>query len=85
MKGISALVILSCLVFVPRPLAIAAPTASDWPALGADASQSNYNPGEKIIKSANALKLKVRWTSAIAEQSYPIVAAGHVYVPVVYK
>lgn len=60
----------------------AAPSNSDWPALNADAAQSNYNPSETSISAHNVLKLKVKWTAAIPDVSYPVVAGGHVYLPV---
>lgn len=63
-----------------------APAASSsWPSLNGDAGQSNDNPVEKAITARNALKLKVRWCAVIAGQSYPVVAGGRVYVPIVSR
>lgn len=82
MKKLASL-ILGILLLTGQPSARAASTGSDWPSLGFDAAQSNNNSAEMRITPQNALKLKVKWTSPIADASYPIVAAGRVYLPVI--
>lgn len=57
-------------------------TSSDWPSLNYDGTQSNDNTAEKTLTAQNVLKLKVRWTAPTLDVSYPIVAGGHVYIPV---
>jgi hypothetical protein len=59
-----------------------AASTSDWPSLGADAAQNNYNASETALTPKNVLKLKVKWTAPIPDVSYPVVANGRVYVPV---
>lgn len=60
----------------------AAEPSADWPSLGADAAQSNYNPGEHTITAQNALKLHIHWSVPTTAASYPIVSGGQVYVPI---
>lgn len=85
MKRLWAPIILGCILVVGQPAVRAAPPSSDWPALNADAAQSNYNPNEATINGKNVLKLKAKWSAPIADQSYPIVAAGRVYLPIPAK
>ena len=61
----------------------AATPGSDWPSLNYDAAQSNDNSAEKTLTARNVLRLKVKWTTPIADVSYPVVASKHVYVPIV--
>lgn len=61
----------------------ASPSTSDWPSLNFDAAQSNNNLDEKALNSRNILKLKVRWFASIADASYPVIAGGNAYLPVV--
>src|SRR5579875_573564 len=61
----------------------ATPPASNWPALNYDAGQTNDNPNETTLTASNVLKVKVLWSQPIADNSYPIVAGGRVYDPVV--
>lgn len=56
---------------------------SDWPSLNYDAAQSNDNSAETTLTARNVLKLKVKWTAPIADVSYPVVANGRIYVPIV--
>jgi len=84
MVRLRSLVILGVLLFAGQPSARAAPAGtSDWPSLNADAAQSNYNAAEKTITSKNVLKVKVRWAASIPDVSYPVVANGRVYLPVI--
>ncbi|HLJ66215.1 MAG TPA: PQQ-binding-like beta-propeller repeat protein [Chloroflexota bacterium] len=89
MSRVTTLIILGCvlaagLLSPTRPVA-AAPAASpsDWPSLNYDAAQSNYNAAERSLSARNVLKLRVkRWPAILTtDQSYPIVAAGRLYVP----
>jgi outer membrane protein assembly factor BamB len=82
-KRVGSLIILGLLLLAGQLSARAAPLSSDWPSINFDAAQSNDNGGETTLTAHNVLKLKVRWTSPIAEASYPIVAGGRVYLPVV--
>lgn len=87
MKTLATFIILGCMLAAGIPSVSAAPP-SDWPSLNADASQSNYNPTEKTITAGNFLKLSVKkWQSAVLlpNASYPIVAGGRVYVPILSK
>ncbi|HZS93500.1 MAG TPA: PQQ-binding-like beta-propeller repeat protein [Chloroflexota bacterium] len=61
----------------------ATPPPSDWPALNYDAGQTNDNPNESTLTASNVLKVKVLWSRPIADNSYPIVAGGRVYDPVI--
>ena len=81
MQKLATLFILGSLLFAGR--VSAAPAASAWGALDGDASQSNFNSIEKSITPGNALKMSVKWSVAIAEQSYPVVSGGRIYAPVV--
>jgi outer membrane protein assembly factor BamB len=95
MKKAAPLIILWCALLAGSPLvgqrARAAPLSSDWPSLNFDAAQSNYNSTEKTISAHNVLKLKVKWvypsgacspSFPMSDASYPILAAGHVFVPI---
>jgi outer membrane protein assembly factor BamB len=93
MKKATPLIILWCALMAISPAARAAPPAapSDWPSLNFDSAQSNYNSVEKTLSSHNVLKLKVKWVYPgktcspgfpMADASYPVAAAGHVFVPV---
>ncbi|HEX8919799.1 MAG TPA: PQQ-binding-like beta-propeller repeat protein, partial [Chloroflexota bacterium] len=55
-----------------------------WRQLNADATQSNYNATEKTLSTHTFLHLRVKWsvTTAPLSLSYPIVAGGRVYIPV---
>ena len=66
------------------PVSSASPP-SDWPSLSNDAAQSNFNSVERALTVKNVLKLKVKWGSPTASQSYPIVYQGRVYIPVIYR
>ncbi|MDQ2744892.1 MAG: PQQ-binding-like beta-propeller repeat protein [Chloroflexota bacterium] len=63
-----------------RPLAAAQGEAA-WPSLNYDAAQSNNNTTENVLNGRNVLKLKVRWTAPVPSVSYPVIADGQVYVP----
>src|SRR5947209_4568330 len=56
--------------------------SSSWPALNADAAQSNYNPDTTALTAKNVLKVKARWCAVTAAASYPIVSGGRVFLPV---
>lgn len=83
MRRIVALTILGAAVLAGQPPASAAPVQSDWPSLNADAAQSNFNRVETSLTAANVLKLRVRWSARVADQSYPVVAGGRLYLPFV--
>jgi outer membrane protein assembly factor BamB len=82
-KRVGSLIILGLLLLAGQLSARAAALSSDWPSLNFDAAQSNDNRAENTLTARNVLKLKVRWTSPIADASYPIVTAGRAYLPVV--
>jgi outer membrane protein assembly factor BamB len=80
MTRLAALIILGAALMAGQ--AHAASNVSNWPALDADSAESNYNPIETVIGPKNALKLTVKWSAVSADQSYPVVLNGRVYVPV---
>ncbi len=80
MRLLPVLAILGLLIWSGMSPAGAA-TPSDWPSLGANAAQSNFNADETALTTKNVRKLKVKWTVPIPDVSYPVVAGGHVYVP----
>jgi hypothetical protein len=79
------LIILGLLAFAGLIPTRAAGGPSDWPSLNADAAQSNASPLEQVISRRNVLKLKVKWAAAIPDISYPVVAGGRVYVPIIER
>lgn len=81
MQKLATLIILGALLLAGRASAASAPSV--WASLDGDSSQSNFNPVEKSITPGNALKMNVKWSVAIAEQSYPVVSGGRIYAPVV--
>jgi PQQ-like domain len=82
MRRLGMLIILGLLVIAGQIPARAAASTSDWPSLNADAAQSNSNPSEQILAKRNVLKLKGKWAVSVPDISYPVVAGGRVYVPV---
>lgn len=80
MRLLPVLAILGLLIWSGMTPAGAA-TPSDWPSLGANAAQSNFNADETVLTTGNVRKLKVKWTAPIPDVSYPVVAGGRVYVP----
>jgi outer membrane protein assembly factor BamB len=80
MRLLPVLAILGFLLWSGMSAAGAA-TPSDWPSLGANAAQSNFNAAETALTTKNVRKLKVKWTAPIPDISYPVVAGGRVYVP----
>lgn len=83
MRNIGSLVILGVLLLAGQSTVRASAPGSDWPSLNYDAAQSNNNTAEKVITAKNVLKFKAKWTVPIPDASYPIVAGGRVYVPIV--
>lgn len=73
--------VLGALLLAGRVPAHASSPTSDWPSLNADAAQSNDNPTETTLTAQNVLKLRVKWTASISQQSYPVVVNQRVYVP----
>src|SRR5947209_6196938 len=78
----ASLFILGILLLAAGSTAGAAPVPSSWPSLDADAAHSNNNTAETTLTARNVLKLKVKWTAPETNLSYPIVAGGSVYAPV---
>ena len=81
----ASLLILGILLLAAGSTAGAAPSPSNWPSLDMDAAHSNYNTAETTLTARNVLKLKVKWTAPETNLSYPIVAGGSVYVPVLER
>jgi hypothetical protein len=82
MRKLAALIILGALLLASVTSAHGAAPSADWPSLDYDAAHSNYNSGETTLTVHNVLKLKVKWIAPETNVSYPVVAAGKVYVPV---
>ncbi|HEY8687224.1 MAG TPA: PQQ-binding-like beta-propeller repeat protein [Chloroflexota bacterium] len=82
MNKLASLFILGILLLAAGSTAGAAPSPSNWPSLDADAAHSNNNTAESTLTARNVLKLKVKWTAPETNLSYPIVAGGGVYAPV---
>jgi outer membrane protein assembly factor BamB len=85
MIKLASLLILGILLLAAGSTAGAAPSPSSWPSLDADAAHSNNNTAETALTARNVLKLKVKWTAPETNLSYPIVAGGSVYAPVLEK
>lgn len=82
MNKLASLFILGILLLAAGSTAGAAPSPSNWPSLDADAAHSNNNSAETTLTARNVLKLKVKWTAPETNLSYPIVADGSVYAPI---
>src|SRR5579859_682522 len=82
MSKLATLFILGILLLAAGSTAGAASSPSNWASLDADAAHSNYNPTETTLTARNVLKLKVKWTAPETNLSYPIVADGSVYAPI---
>lgn len=82
MRTLAAFIILGSVLLLGGMGTQAASPGSDWPALNADAAQSNANAAEHTLTARNVLKLKVRWAVPNALESYPIVYGGRAYVPI---
>src|SRR5579859_3668481 len=82
MNKLASLFILGILLLAAGSTAGAAPSPSNWASLDADAVHSNNNSTETTLTARNVLKLKVKWTAPETNLSYPIVADGSVYIPV---
>lgn len=82
MNKLASPVILGILLLAAGSTAGAAPSLSNWPSLDVDAAHSNNNTAETTLTARNVLKLKVKWAAPETNLSYPIVADGNVYAPV---
>ncbi|HZU11980.1 MAG TPA: PQQ-binding-like beta-propeller repeat protein [Chloroflexota bacterium] len=82
MKRFLPLVILGAASLVYGLSAQAAGPASDWPALNGGGAQTNANLTETSLTPGSIHSLHVIWAVPVPYASYPVVAAGLVYVPV---
>lgn len=82
MRKLALFLILGSLLSAAVSTVSAASSPSEWPSLNVDAAHSNFNAAEATLSVHNVLKLRVKWTAPESNLSYPIVAGGRVYIPV---
>src|SRR5690242_18423878 len=74
----SICVVLSALVAVAG-----APPPSDWPAAGADAGSSYYNPHDNVLNASSVGKVRLRWRVPAVKTDCPAMAGPALVGPVV--